>query len=305
MKGSPIVSAIVVTVAAALCISLAVWAVLPGATSSVELSPHTPLSAEEAAVVEAKYSPSLIFSVGERTFPVAVEHFIAHCQLTSPVGTVLLHLIAEDLAGTNLGSCALDHTGGSASDAGAISVYESEGADEHIVVYVHSSETDGKVIIQYWLFYVFNQGTYNSHEGDWEMIEVVLERESLSPSTLALSRHHTGSRIAWSALEETDLNGTHPVVLVSLGSHANYCPSRAGRDAGDVADGGGRSIRPDEYEAVSIGRAGDDSPARPWLLFPGIWGERTSMGGMLGTDGPPGPMFREGGQMWAGLRWGW
>ena len=52
------------------------------------------------------------------------------------------------------------------------------GADTEPAIYAHVV-TDpghpGQVALQYWLFYVFNEFN-NLHEGDWEMIQLVLRR---------------------------------------------------------------------------------------------------------------------------------
>src|SRR4051812_33312163 len=49
--------------------------------------------------------------------------------------------------------------------------------DERPAVYAHVAtdpERAGKLALQYWFFYVFNDWN-NLHEGDWEMIQLVFE----------------------------------------------------------------------------------------------------------------------------------
>lgn len=89
-----------------------------------------------------------------------------------------------------------------------------------IVTYVHivRDEEPGIITLQYWLFYYYNDW-FNKHEGDWEMVEVILA-ESNQPKWVVLSQHHGGTRRRW---EDTHIeDGTHPAVYVALGSHANY-----------------------------------------------------------------------------------
>ncbi|MCK5054889.1 MAG: PrsW family intramembrane metalloprotease [Anaerolineales bacterium] len=89
-----------------------------------------------------------------------------------------------------------------------------------IVAYAHvvRDEEPGVITLQYWLFYYYNDW-FNKHEGDWEMVEVILT-EGNQPEWVVLSQHHGGTRRSWedALIEE----GTHPAVFVALGSHANY-----------------------------------------------------------------------------------
>lgn len=51
-----------------------------------------------------------------------------------------------------------------------------------VVTYAHmtSDEDSGQVTIQYWFFYFYNDW-FNKHEGDWEMIQVMLDRAGETP----------------------------------------------------------------------------------------------------------------------------
>jgi hypothetical protein len=86
-------------------------------------------------------------------------------------------------------------------------------------IYFHFDSDDQYTYIQYWMFYVFNPGSVNSHEGDWEMIQVVLDGD-LQPIATTYSQHHSGVRAGWSDVLVQD--ESHPIVYVALGSHANY-----------------------------------------------------------------------------------
>jgi hypothetical protein len=91
---------------------------------------------------------------------------------------------------------------------------------------------DGWVVLQYWLFYPFNDwrsGFFgaNDHEADWEKVMVFLsESESgeLRPEWVAYAAHnYTGDNLRrrWDD-PEVEKVGEHPVIYVGAGSHASY-----------------------------------------------------------------------------------
>jgi hypothetical protein len=215
-----------------------------------------------------------------------------------PKGGNIDHPDPDDLGGPGRSDYYLDNLGGTREDDGVIARYEQDRNLVNDTIYVRTVERAGAIIIQYWMFYVFNQGTFNSHEGDWEMVQIALDSGTMPPTSLTLSQHHRVDRTRWASLTENDLEGTHPVVLVATGSHANYLPSSLLRAPGDRADGNGGALGPSDYRLVPIDQEGRALP--PWLLFPGPWGETTSLGGLVGTAGPAGPMYREGGLLWDG-----
>jgi hypothetical protein len=295
----------VLVVVLSLSIAAGSMAVTMGRTAPTTDAFSTPsLTSEERSAMEEMYSPVLSFSTGERTFPVNVEYFIANSRLVGgPRGGSIEHPGPEDLGGPGLAGSYLDDTGGTRGDGGAIVKYERDRGDLTNTVYVRTVEKGGSIVIQYWLFYVFNQGTYNSHEGDWELVQAIIDSSTKAPTSLTLSQHHTGARTAWAGMAVKDMVGSHPVVLVAAGSHANYLSSDPRRSPGDRTDGHGMVLGPPDYRLVSIGPEGG-VPYPPWLLFPGSWGETAAMGDLLGTGGPPGPMYRENGALWEGLGWG-
>ena len=92
---------------------------------------------------------------------------------------------------------------------------------------VHTGQA---IVLQYWLFYYDNPlllpttpvGTFwQSHEGDWELVNVVLDADE-HPQQAAYSQHCSGQRKAWDSVEKSPAGSTHPVAYVALGSHANY-----------------------------------------------------------------------------------
>jgi hypothetical protein len=91
---------------------------------------------------------------------------------------------------------------------------------------------DGWIILQYWLFYPFNDwrsGFFgaNDHEADWEKVFIYLtETESgeVLPEWVAYAAHnYTGDNLRrrWDD-PELEKVGEHPVIYVGAGSHASY-----------------------------------------------------------------------------------
>ena len=181
-------------------------------------------------------------------------------------------------------------------------------------VYAHVA-TDpahpGKLALQYWLFYVFNDWN-NLHEGDWEMIQLVFDASSAAqalnrtPVEIGYSQHEGAEKAAWDDDKLERVDGTHPVVHPASGSHANffdealYLGSSAEQGVGcDDTRGPTIDVRPVVRTIPS-----DPAQARqafPWIAFQGRWGElRPSF-----FNGPTGPNLKT--QWTAPIEWsdGW
>jgi hypothetical protein len=87
----------------------------------------------------------------------------------------------------------------------------------------------GYVVLQYWLFHVFNdwRSTFsgiNDHEADWELVAVYLADEGGTPVprwVAASSHDHTGDELRrrWDD-PRLRREGNHPVIFAGAGSHA-------------------------------------------------------------------------------------
>ncbi|MGD2146373.1 MAG: PrsW family intramembrane metalloprotease [Anaerolineae bacterium] len=170
-------------------------------------------------------------------------------------------------------------------------------------VYAHVTRDElGRVTVQYWAFYFYNDW-FNKHEGDWEMVQVMLGHDG-QPEWVVLSQHHGGTRRRWSQATVEDI--THPVAYVAQGSHANYFvgdevypnTQAIGDRQFTVVDRTGRSHRtvpqiillPDR--AALLARPAD-WPGAGWLPFRGRWGETAAQSDFGGPFGPP-----EKGEQW-------
>ena len=176
-------------------------------------------------------------------------------------------------------------------------VLSPEAGGPPIVAYAHivRDEDPRHITIQYWLFYYFNDW-FNKHEGDWEMIQVVLSAEA-EPEWVVLSQHHGGTRRRWSAAQiEED---THPVAYVALGSHANYFWGNEtypnGQDIGnarvEIMDRTGTfgRIIPEVIlipDRVDVNENPSVWQGIEWLLFQGHWGETAQQSDFGGPFGP-------------------
>ena len=181
-------------------------------------------------------------------------------------------------------------------------------------VYAHVAtdpERPGKLALQYWLFYVFNQWN-NLHEGDWEMIQLDFDASSAAqalqraPVAVGYSQHEGAEQAGWTDGKLERVDGTHPVVHPADGSHANffgeslYLGSSAEQGVGcDDTRGPTFDVRPIVHTIPS-----DPAQARaayPWIAFDGRWGELHP----AFYNGPTGPNQKT--QWTAPIRWseGW
>jgi hypothetical protein len=164
--------------------------------------------------------------------------------------------------------------------------------------------------LQYWLFYYFDAfpnnlsffGTpsaWQLHESDWELVEVILNRQR-EPVVAAYSQHCGGRVRHWETVEKQ--NG-RPIVWIALGSHANYFTPTNGAPAPASCSGVLRAPKNlvtanKGFFDVANGRAGAffESSNQPpdelvnvtkaprWLFFVGAWGEATICASICSAD---------------------
>jgi hypothetical protein len=292
-----------------LCVSAATVtaavALASAAIGSVGASPSLPK-------LLARHAPVLVLHPAERFRPVPVDGFLADSDVTqrAPAGWMKV----EGPLPSGGADLRLDHRLCSAIDGpGASPCYASAQAahgSSPAVVYGAAFRARGRIELQYWLWYPYNDYSptvpagdfWQAHEGDWEAVSVVLDAAG-TPLAAAYSQHGKGKRRDWSRVPK---RGARPLVYVAIGSHANYFTAGTQRfdprvveplfislirQAGFVpADhtGKGPVVRP-RLVRVSATRPG-------WMTFAGSWGESEyirSPGGQpvaLGA-GPRGPAF--------------
>jgi hypothetical protein len=168
-------------------------------------------------------------------------------------------------------------------------------------VYAHVATEDGqpgKLALQYWFFYAFNDFN-NTHEGDWEMIQLVFDADDArgavdqEPVSIGYSSHEGAERASWDEDKLDLVDETHPVVYPGAGSHANkftealYLGSSAEAGVGcDDTRGPHRELRPAVATIPSDPTAA--AAAFPWIEFEGRWGELQK----AFFNGPTGPNLK-------------
>jgi hypothetical protein len=174
-------------------------------------------------------------------------------------------------------------------------------AGDRPAVYAHVA-TDpghpGRLALQYWFFYVFNDFN-NKHEGDWEMIQLDFDASGAAealgkePSKVGYSSHEGAERADWGDDKLQLVDGTHPVVYPSVGSHANkfedalYLGSTADAGVGcDNTQGPHDELRPVVKTIPSDPAAAEK--AFPWIAYEGRWGELQR----AFYNGPTGPNLK-------------
>jgi len=252
-------------------------------------------NAQTTAQLASKYAPVLRFTAREQFYPTTVDYIIDSSVLRqrSPFGassTIIDPAPRADTLGT--------YTSADLFLDNKLGTYERIAADYSVrasslgyYAYVHVVQTASSTVIQYWLFYIYNNGPLNDHQGDIEVIEVFLDNAG-NPKQLLLSQHGSGQNAGWGDVEKVD---DHPVVYVAQGSHANYFRSYQGKMGleSDVVGNDGKTIMPADLNLVMLTDQG-------WLNFPGRWGYwGTEQEVALGQAGPYGPVFNQDGIRWA------
>jgi hypothetical protein len=168
-------------------------------------------------------------------------------------------------------------------------------------VYSHvarQADEPGRLALQYWFFYIFNDFN-NTHEGDWEMIQLVFDADTpeealgSEPVEVGYSAHEGAERAGWGDDKLEIVDGTHPVAYPAAGSHANkftaalYLGNSASAGVGcDDTRGPHRELRPAVLTIPSDPAAARE--AFPWITFEGRWGELQK----AFFNGPTGPNMK-------------
>ena len=154
----------------------------------------------------------------------------------------------------------------------------------------------GKIAIQYWFYYPFNDYN-NKHESDWERIQVELDAPDAqaalgtTPTRVVYSEHEGSEYADWGASKLDIVNGTHPVVYVSAGSHANhfgkalYLGRSASQGLGCDTTLGANTVENPVVRTIPSDPAAA-SAAFPWLDYEGTWGEQETRSFYSGPTGP-------------------
>jgi len=187
-----------------------------------------------------------------------------------------------------------------------------------------SNEDATKTVLQYWFFYVYNDwGTSvelgNSHQGDWEMVQIVLNSDE-QPEMITYGFHHGGQRFEWGKEEVgKSEDGNHPLVYVTLGGHGCWNQPENNtwyqvmvvlgcQECVDETAGDGDVLYPSAISENEIKASSKKYPykledlsnisAGHWVYWEGYWGKQTwikqKTGNKLldaGKSGPSSPPY--------------
>jgi hypothetical protein len=295
-----------------LCLAAAACAVLAALAAGVP--------AGEAATPEpqllARYQPVTQFDPLERFLPTKVQSFVSDADLEQLVGAnwTLVDTDPEPGKLPTSGTWRLNQDSCSPSALlGGLDCYASASAKGSggPAVYGRVAHEDGRIVLQYWYFYYEDVYSYEyppsnfiwqAHEGDWEVVNVVLSEDE-QPLFVGYSQHCLGQRRDW--IDTLRFDETHPIVHVALGSHANYFSAGEHPIALACVPPAARAVLtqlilppPSDFAfpgettgpaavagpVTTIHRIEDDHPA--WMSFPGFWGEVQYFHG----PGPIGPI---------------
>ncbi|MCK4424929.1 Vps62-related protein, partial [Candidatus Bathyarchaeota archaeon] len=204
----------------------------------------------------SKYAPYLHFVAGEKFFPTNVSYHINNSVLflKSDDSNILVDSSPTivSISFYQGGDYFLNDTLG-----GFEEIAEDYGQKRESLgytVYARVTKSMEHFVVQYWFFYAFNPGTLNQHQGDWEMVEIILDSDE-TPLYATYSQHFSGEKAFWSNVEKVD--ETHPRVYVALGSHANYFRPYQGKLGleNDVV-GDAFTLGPDDFQMILLGEKG-------------------------------------------------
>ena len=273
------------------------------------------------------YQPVTHFDPLEAFGPTAVQSFIGDSALEQRMGGNWV-VVDSDPGPGGLpadGTYRLNQTGCSPSASiGGLACYRTswDAWDGGSVVYGRVAHVPDATVVQYWYFYYDDVYSYlyppsdfiwQAHEGDWEVVNVVLSTDG-TPVEAAYSQHCLGQRRAWT--DTPRWQETHPIVYVALGSHSNYFAPGTHQfnpacipppalfllhQAGlplpvDYALPGGPTAGPPQAAPVVTTIHNADEHSQAWLRFPGLWGEQQWFhASFFGTvplgDSPVGPAY--------------
>ena len=251
------------------------------------------------------YAPTLYFKAGENFFPVNVSYLVDNSILYNWTGATA-KLVDLNPTINSIGNykSQLYFLGSALGNFSAILAdYSSKRATLGYTIYGHVYPEEDFIVVQYWFNYAYNDHSINQHEGDWEMVEVILNGTTEIPISAAYSQHFGGEVATWVDVEKT--NSTHPNVYVARGSHANYFrpyQGKVGLENDEVANDG--FILPYNDAAVHfelLGElgSGNHSASQNWLEYGGRWGNWTNLAdAAIGFAGPYGPGHQDNSEKW-------
>ncbi|MBW3653376.1 MAG: hypothetical protein KY433_07245 [Actinobacteria bacterium] len=155
-------------------------------------------------------------------------------------------------------------------------------------MYGRAVEVNGRLWLQYWLWYFYNDYQlalgFGTHEGDWECIQLRICIDGDVPDVAVYAQHRHGEKRDWQDVEKLPDSPDAPIAYVARGSHAAYFEAGYHQTEAwyDIADG----KRPAPKLVLEI----VEDATHPWMRWPGRWGDTTPRDrGDLDQAAPTGP----------------
>jgi hypothetical protein len=247
-----------------------------------------------------RFRPQLVYDSQEAYF---ADH---PAQMLANAATVLRRADGTELASAREGALTLDalvYPDRDRSDVLAVTdrdyaaqyvaLREDHQELKNYLVARAKRDRDGRLWLQYWLWYFFNDyrlaASFGLHEGDWELVQLRLDAAEDQPDYAVFAQHAKAERRPWDRVAKDPENADTALVYVARGSHASYFrPGVFETEVwADVCDGG----RVSPPSRLLILPTADDDPA-DWSGWPGRWGDTKAGGGIAGkleSDSPSGP----------------
>lgn len=289
---------------AGIFVMLAVLVLPRAALAEGDQSAEQQLADKFAPVIMTLTQPKPCSDDGEPYMPMSVDAVLGNRQVAlRQVGSgnpvVKWGPTAADLAGLGEGFY-LDFPG-QALEPGCLYEKDSRRFDQGRRASVYArvatqADTPGQLALQFYIYWYFNDWN-NKHESDWEFVQLIFDANTASdalgkePVEVGYAQHEGGEASDWED-SKLSLDGTHPVVFASRGSHASYydsslylgrsasegfgCDTTAGDTTANLATA---ILLPTDLSTITA-----ESPFA-WLLFDGRWGERQDGP----NNGPTGP----------------
>jgi hypothetical protein len=265
-----------------------------------------------------RYQPVTVLDVNESFAPTTVTSFVADANLETQTAPNTWSLVSSTPTATGLPTAPTpacvaqvlvpcyrlnQRDCSPAAGVASLACYRADWLSPRpqSVVYGRAFSAGGTTVLQYWYFYYDDFYSYNyppddfiwqTHEGDWEVVTILVPNDSSQPSWVGYSQHCTGERRTWNDVPRWR-GSTHPVVFVGIGSHANYFGSGTHAIATQCIppqaiqilqqhglplpvdySHPGTAYGPNETDGViPTGVIGVTSVAPEWMRFIGTWGE--------------------------------
>jgi hypothetical protein len=280
--------------------------------------PGPALASTRAHRLLERYQPVTVLDGHEAFAPTAVGTFVADADLETQTGPNTWALVTSSPSLATLpdappAACTAQgltpcyrlnqHDCTPAAGIASVACYRTDWLDPEprSVVYGRATHGGRTTILQYWYFYYDDFYSYDyppddviwqTHEGDWEAVTVLIRRGADHPRWVGVSQHCTGERRSWSDTPRWH-GSTHPVIDVGVGSHAGFfstgehpiavqcIPAQAvaffqsqGLALPNDHANGGQAYGPARATGVLPTAVSRVSATRPgWMRFAGTWGE--------------------------------